>query len=418
MTEIFVDGRFNENKENSPCLIKEEGVNIKPCGVRRRALLDILMMGWGMGTWLGVNGVYVQLPLLVETLPEGWALPSSMVLAVQLGNSGMLAYVLLTRLRPQGSDVPYIYGLLLVGTCALLLNSFLYDRTAVIGKRERSVAFLACTFLVSLVGCTSTVLFYPHMRHFRDIYLVTYLVGEGLSGFIPSILALVQGIGGEPECLPSADNSTLIPHYPLPGFNSTVFLLLLGMLSAISLISFTLINNWKAFKSEKIVPTADTNEERVEQSSVMSMRWMLVLLLMAVMNALYNGLMPSIQSYSCMPYGTKTYHLAVTLSAMANPSACLAGVWLRPLPGKFLGAVLAVSTAPLVYIVTTAVLSPTPPLQHRVVGEALVVSLFGPFNLFHQSHNLGTCNSNVKLRCGYRLYIVYLEVGNVKLFCY
>ena len=35
---------------------------------------------------------------------------------------------------------------------------------------------------------------------FRETYLNSYLVGEGLSGFIPSVAALIQGVGGNPEC--------------------------------------------------------------------------------------------------------------------------------------------------------------------------------------------------------------------------
>merc|ERR1719483_404856 len=34
---------------------------------------------------------------------------------------------------------------------------------------------------------------------------------------------------------------------------------------------------------------------------------------------LSNGALPSIQSYSCLPYGNTIYHLSVTLNAMANP---------------------------------------------------------------------------------------------------
>jgi riboflavin transporter 2 len=30
--------------------------------------------------------------------------------------------------------------------------------------------------------------------------LNSYLIGEGLSGFVPSIAALIQGVGGNPEC--------------------------------------------------------------------------------------------------------------------------------------------------------------------------------------------------------------------------
>ena len=44
------------------------------------------------------------------------------------------------------------------------------------------------------------------MGVFKDIYLNSYLVGEGMSGFVPSIAALIQGVGGNPYC----ENITVI----------------------------------------------------------------------------------------------------------------------------------------------------------------------------------------------------------------
>lgn len=327
-------------------------------GSPRRAALDVLMVGWGLGTWLGVNGLYVQLPLLVQRLPEGWALPASMVVAVQLANVGLLLFALLKRLRPHAPESQYIYGLLVIGTLALLLNAFLYPQTVLIGSTDRSLAFLTLTFFAALVGCTSSVLFYPYLRHFRDVYLVTYLIGEGLSGFLPSIIALVQAVGGEPR------------------FGVTVFLLVLTVLSAISLFSFTAIDRCKRFDSERVTPAAANKDEEATalRESLLSPRWLGVLLLMAVLNAFANGVLPSVQSYSCMPYGTQAYHLAVTLSAMANPAACLAGIWLRPIPAKALAATLALNSVPLSYILATALLSPAPPLQHSPLGVTLIVS--------------------------------------------
>ena len=56
----------------------------------------------------------------------------------------------------------------------------------------------------------------------RDIYLNSYLVGEGLSGFVPAIAALIQGVGGNPECgnvtkvLPDG-NVTVVTELVTPG---------------------------------------------------------------------------------------------------------------------------------------------------------------------------------------------------------
>lgn len=47
-----------------------------------------------------------------------------------------------------------------------------------------------------------------------------------------------------------------------------------------------------------------------------------LLLLLAVSNALTNGVLPSVQSFSCLPYGTMTFHLSVVLGNIANPLAC------------------------------------------------------------------------------------------------
>ncbi|CAB3224065.1 unnamed protein product [Arctia plantaginis] len=367
--------RLSEQKERSPCLDRGDTIAVSMWGAQRRVTLDVLMACWGIGTWLGVNGLYVQLPLLIKRLPEGWTLPSSMVLAIQLANIGILCYGVLRRLSSRISEAFYIYSLLTIGTLALILNAFLYDKTSVIFDTERSIAYLTLTFFAALVGCTSSVLFYPYLRHFRDIYLATYLVGEGLSGFLPSILALVQGVGGEPECLPSADNSTLEAHFPPPRFDTTVFLLLLGALSATSLVSFTTINNFKGFRPERVTPVAAAKNEEAtkDHKSILRPRWMCVLVLMLVLNALSNGLLPSVQPYSCMPYGTRAYHLAVTLGAMANPAACLAGVWLRPVDSKVLVAMLGITVLPFCYIIATALLSPTPPLLYTNVGEILIV---------------------------------------------
>lgn len=373
----MADINWVQDKEKQPWIEQPTAPGlVKMWGIQRLVSLDALMACWGLGTWLGVNGLYVQLPLLVERLPEGWALPSSMALAVQLANVGLLIYALLRRIRPAASDAPYVYILLVIGTTALTLNAFFYTYTSFIGENEHSLAFLILTFFAALVGCTSSVLFYPYLRHYREIYLATYLAGEGLSGFIPSIMALIQGVGGDPECLPSEDNSTLIPHFPPPRFGTDVFFLILAGLSALSFVSFMAVDNCSLYKSER-VSTTEKKEEVVEeepiQSSLCIRRWISMFALMALLNAISNGMLPSIQSFSCMPYGATAYHLAATLGAMANPAACLAGVWLRPVSERVLRFMLLLTLPPLAYILTTALMSPYPPLHDHPAGVALVV---------------------------------------------
>lgn len=60
----------------------------------RRLLVDLLALMFGLGAWIGVNGIYVQLPLLVNSAPEGWSLPAHMVMLVQFANLGPILYTL------------------------------------------------------------------------------------------------------------------------------------------------------------------------------------------------------------------------------------------------------------------------------------------------------------------------------------
>lgn len=53
--------------------------------LRNRVLVvDLFAALFGMGAWLAINGMYTQLPLLVFNSPEGWDLPSYIVVLIQV----------------------------------------------------------------------------------------------------------------------------------------------------------------------------------------------------------------------------------------------------------------------------------------------------------------------------------------------
>ena len=141
-----------------------------------------------------LTGTFIQLPLLVEEAPEGWSLPSYLSVMVQIGNLGPIVYTLLQSFaKHKKQDAIMIYALLLVGTLSALLTAFFYNKTAVVFGEKHSVALFALTVFTALNACTSSVLFMPYMGRFKEIYLVTYFIGEGLSGLLPSVVALIQG---------------------------------------------------------------------------------------------------------------------------------------------------------------------------------------------------------------------------------
>ena len=58
----------------------------------RVIVIDILAILFGISSWICINGMWVELPVLVNSLPEGWNLPSYLSIIVQLANIGPISY--------------------------------------------------------------------------------------------------------------------------------------------------------------------------------------------------------------------------------------------------------------------------------------------------------------------------------------
>ncbi|KAJ8670375.1 hypothetical protein QAD02_001634 [Eretmocerus hayati] len=356
----------------------------------RKVLVDVLALLFGIGAWVGVNGIYVQLPLLVNTAPEGWSLPAHMVMIVQFANLGPILYTLYVKYLACTRDHYIIYGLLGAGALSIYILAFMYKNTTTIFGGEHSTALLGLMLVSSFVGCTSSVLFMPYMRNYREIYLVSYLVGEGLSGFLPSVVALIQGVGGNPECVNNTKSGSEIKfetRYPDPRFSSQSFFLFLGTLLSFSFISFIALNKSKVARGERVKLPASTETLPTDMNAPPSYKttagWTMsrqtyfsLLTMMAVVCFLGNGILPSIQSYSCLPYGNVAYHLTVTLASMAGPLAMCSGFFFKNPKISSLSSLMTLVLILSSLVFYLAIKSPTPPLQNSWQGKFLVVVLW------------------------------------------
>lgn len=367
----------------------------------RNLLVDFLMITFGVGAWIGINSTFVQLPLLVLSAPEGWSLASYVVIAIQVGNIGPLLYTVLQKIRAV-KDAYIIYLLLSMGVVSAISMAFFYDVTAYVFNSNRSIALFIAVFGFALVGCTSSVLFMPWTGRFREIYLITYLIGEGLSGFLPSIVTLIQGVGGNSECVPN--NSTdpnapsTIPFTPPPRFGTDVFYYIIFAFFVASWISFLLLDKLPTCKKEHAsveiihgnkyvyknteteASTPSTQEEsankKIEPGLIISPKiYKSFLVLIGVICAISNGIMPSLMVFSTNPYGNEVYHLSAALFSIANPIACFMAVFLEHHSLRNIVGLCAITVPMVFYAITTAAMSPNPPLVGMVVGEILVVSI-------------------------------------------
>lgn len=325
-------------------------------------LTHLLVCVFGMGSWVAINGLWVELPLLVTELPEAWYLPSYLTVVIQLANIGPLLVTLMHRFRPGClSEVPVIFLILCVGTAACILLAFLWNVTSWIQGGQHSVAFIVLTFFLALVDCTSSVTFLPFMSQLPTYYLTTFFIGEGLSGLLPALVALVQG-SGITTCVnvtetPGTTLNTmetpitqgnLSPSLPSPSwhqesrylaprFSPLLFFLLLSFLTGCCLVAFFLLQR----------------QPWGRQGSI-------------------EDLLHS-QTYSCLPYGPVAYHLSATLSSVASPLACFLPIFLPNRSLLFLGVLTVLGTGFGAYNMAMAAMSPCPVLQGHWGGEVLIV---------------------------------------------
>ncbi|NXE58249.1 S52A3 protein, partial [Casuarius casuarius] len=378
-------------------------------------LTHLLACVFGVGSWVAINGLWVELPLLVTVLPEQWDLPSYLTVIIQMANVGPLFVTLLHRFRPGLlKEVAVIYVILSMGVLACLLLAFLWTYTSPIAGVPHSTAFLVLTFFLSLVDCTSSVTFLPFMMQLQPQYLTTFFIGEGLSGLIPALIALGQG-SGISSCVnvtrvvnSTSGNETTFQmetSYLPARFSTLVFFLVMTVMMVACLVAFFFLSRqpkvWELSQQQLFpssitlnsfdqVPedgagsggrgghpcpkdTGEPGQALPEKVSYSLAKLVFIYLLVAWVSTLTNGVLPSVQSYSCLPYGSTAYHLSATLSSMANPLACIVAMFL---PGRslvLLGTLTVLGTGFGAYNMAIAVMSPCPVLQDSEWGDAVIV---------------------------------------------
>ncbi|KAL0984687.1 hypothetical protein UPYG_G00145280 [Umbra pygmaea] len=375
-------------------------------------LTHVLACLFGMGSWVAINGMWVELPLIVPEIPEGWYLPSYLTVLIQMANVGPLFITLMHRFQPGLLDErPVIYSIVGLGIVATFLLAFFWKYTVPLGGATHSVALLVLCFLLSVVDCTSSVTFLPFMMRLRPQYLTTYFAGEGLSGLVPAVVALVQGVGVVSCRNTTAGNSTvaaggeLQAHYQPANFSAQGFFLFLSAMMVACLAAFLLLNHHPAvtrerrrehyfsgaLEDEKNDQALSLSPRRPEEKPMISHQKgctrrsafgtglysvpevVFIFGVLAWINALTNAVLPSVQSYSCLPYGNQAYHLAATTASVANPAACFIAMFLPLRSLVLMGLLTIVGTVFGTYIMAMAALSPCPLLVHHTAGTALIV---------------------------------------------
>ena len=218
-------------------------------------LTFFLFSVFGVGSWLAVNGVWSELPVLVASLPECYHLPAVLSIVTQLANLGPILYVFvkfcLSRcsVRQFSVEIGAVYAIISIGVLSCAALALAWDETAVVADERRSVALIVLTFSLALVDCTSTLVFIPFMKHFPAHYITALYIGEGMSGVLPSMAALAQGfVNKSVNC---AENYIGVRELGI-NFSPNVYFVYLGSLTIICGLAFTAIITLPAVRRQMI----------------------------------------------------------------------------------------------------------------------------------------------------------------------
>ena len=319
----------------------------------------ILVIMFAMSSWIDIFGIFVELPIFVNKLPEGWALPSQMGMASFAANIAPVLFLIAVKLSPRKiKEWPFIAIIIGVGCTMCLSLVFLWDKTAHVAGTKRSIGLLGTVCVLSVVDTTSSVVYIPYMAKFKTQYLTAYFIGEAMGSFIPGLLGLAQGVENEPVCLNSTfvlfnetdDNITgwkIKEVYATPLFSVEVFLMGLFGILVLSGISFLCLeltpfcrkeyskinrgsNNETVVKGNKVMmplraedgsndetflPTLSNNEIKISSQTISSRKCIYVLILCGSLSIFNYGILPSTATYSVIPYGI-FYFYYLCLSTM------------------------------------------------------------------------------------------------------
>lgn len=277
--------------------------------------------------------------------------------------------------------------MLIMETLACFLLIFLWDITVLVGSTLHSIPFFILFLILGFQDCTSSVTFMPYIRRFQSVFITTYFIGEGLSGFVPSVIALAQGTS-QPYCV----NVTLVngttnttsfqieTRYEDPRFSAEVFFACLFIMMVFCSASFAVLNHTKLamnylqpnYEAEDIAksnstemstvgsddgrgryktPGSNENDEDynagVAKPGIERLSrndYIYFYAIVAWISCIANGVMPSVASYSSLPYGQLPYHFAASFGAMANPVACFIALFLPVHSHGLVGLLTVITT--------------------------------------------------------------------------
>jgi len=175
---------------------------------------------------------------------------------------------------------------------------------------------------------------------FENEYILSYYMGESLSSVIPSTITFFQRISDNVhECKnvtvydeftnQSSIEPQLISINPNPFFSPSIFFTIIFIFMLMSLLSFVILNkNFKKSKKPFINESKKINENDLfleqnennsnETANQITKKRSILMFLAFIVSFFMYGILPSISSYSTLPYSYRAFNLSINLGTFTH----------------------------------------------------------------------------------------------------
>ncbi|UJR21035.1 hypothetical protein I4U23_024135 [Adineta vaga] len=353
-----------------------------------------------LSAWIDIQGLFVEIPVIVPFTPERWTLPSIASICICAANIVPIIVVILRwRQRKRFSEIPYIYMIIIIGIIACILLAIFWQQTAFIFGRQRSVWLLSCFCVLSMLDCTSSLVFFDYMKRFRTHYLKAVFLGEALTSVIPTLLIIAQGVGGETICTQINNTTTVQASYTQPRFSVRTFMFCIAGIITASLIAFILLrwtniiilanatqpntcdivkSNTNIINEENMPMVTDAKSLSFSKNTqTMSRRTFSLLLIINIVNTTISfGCLPSLNTYALLPFGQKAFYYWSILIPGIQPLALVVSLFWKSLSNTMIviQSIFVCVLSAMIFIIAKQ--SPCPWLADSTQGAAMIIVIW------------------------------------------
>lgn len=185
----------------------------------------------GMGTsWLLCDALFLQVPYLEMTQPEGMSLASLMTVCINVGNVAVLLFFILHRFWPHDGaqlDEILMVSMICLGIASLLLAA-LFWRVQAGGY---SIVLLVAAAVGGSIGALRNTVQIPWLLAYDNRLVSASVLGSACADALVAVIALVQR--------PASDARA---------FGPTTFFVITAVMAAPSLLAFAAIKRYRLGK--------------------------------------------------------------------------------------------------------------------------------------------------------------------------